>query len=156
MPSLVRAAALTNFAELARGFGLDPQRLMSDAGLQANVLASSRWQRVCVEFHRVHPETQARCLESDIELANRLEAHATFSKYRCMNGLTDCASPICLRPLLRKTTPMASTVRAASNMMRIFVMLQILVTDQLDALGRDPRFDPGVDERFELGPRLIE
>ncbi|HET7792551.1 MAG TPA: AraC family transcriptional regulator [Rhizobacter sp.] len=38
MPSLVRAAALTNFAELSRGFGLDPQRLMSDAGLQPNVL----------------------------------------------------------------------------------------------------------------------
>ncbi|MDM4764458.1 AraC family transcriptional regulator [Pelomonas sp. SE-A7] len=38
MTALVRAAALTNFTELARGFGLDPLRLMSEAGLQARVL----------------------------------------------------------------------------------------------------------------------
>lgn len=38
MTSLVRAAALTNFPELASGFGLDPLRLLSEAGLQPRVL----------------------------------------------------------------------------------------------------------------------
>src|SRR4051794_23227037 len=38
MTALVRAAALTNFPELARSFGLDPLRLMSEAGLQPRVL----------------------------------------------------------------------------------------------------------------------
>jgi AraC-like DNA-binding protein len=38
MTALVRTAALTNFAELARSFGLDPQRLMSEVGLQPRVL----------------------------------------------------------------------------------------------------------------------
>jgi AraC-like DNA-binding protein len=38
MTALVRAAALTNFSPLARSFGLDPLRLMSEAGLQPRVL----------------------------------------------------------------------------------------------------------------------
>jgi AraC-like DNA-binding protein len=38
MTALVRAAALTHYPELALGLGLDPQRLLSDAGLNANVL----------------------------------------------------------------------------------------------------------------------
>ena len=60
----------------------------------ANVLASSKWQRVCTDYHRVNAETCARCIESDTELANRLEAGSAFTIYRCKNGLTDCASPI--------------------------------------------------------------
>jgi len=38
MSALVRAAVLTNFPDLARSFGLDPLRLMSEAGLQPQVL----------------------------------------------------------------------------------------------------------------------
>ncbi len=38
MPTLVRAASLTNFVDVARSFGLDPLRLLSEAGLNANVL----------------------------------------------------------------------------------------------------------------------
>ncbi|HEY4081633.1 MAG TPA: AraC family transcriptional regulator [Burkholderiaceae bacterium] len=38
MSSLVRAAVLTNFPALARSFGLDPQRLMREVGLQPQVL----------------------------------------------------------------------------------------------------------------------
>jgi len=60
----------------------------------ANVLASSRWQPLCTDFHRVNPETCARCHESDMELANQLQAGSRFTMYRCKNGLTDCASPI--------------------------------------------------------------
>ena len=38
MPSLVRAASLTNYSEVARGAGLDPLRMLADAGLSASVL----------------------------------------------------------------------------------------------------------------------
>jgi len=38
MSALVRAAALTNFAELARGLGLEPLQLMASVGLQPRVL----------------------------------------------------------------------------------------------------------------------
>jgi AraC-like DNA-binding protein len=38
MPSLVRAASLTNYSEVARGIGLDPLRMLADVGLSASVL----------------------------------------------------------------------------------------------------------------------
>jgi PAS domain S-box-containing protein len=62
--------------------------------LEANVLLSSRWQRICTQFHRVHPATCARCLECDTRIAVRLGAGQTHTIAPCLNGLTDCASPI--------------------------------------------------------------
>ena len=62
--------------------------------LNANVLLSSRWQRICTQFHRVHPTTCSRCIESDTQLATQLQEGKTYSIYACRNGLTDCASPI--------------------------------------------------------------
>ncbi|MBF0309423.1 MAG: response regulator [Magnetococcales bacterium] len=62
--------------------------------LKARVLASSRWQRLCVEFHRVNEATLARCIESDTSLATHMQAGRPFATYRCRNGLTDCSAPI--------------------------------------------------------------
>jgi PAS domain S-box-containing protein len=62
--------------------------------LNANVLLSSRWQRICTRFHRVHPDACDRCIESDTQLAMQLQEGKTYSIYTCRNGLTDCASPI--------------------------------------------------------------
>jgi AraC-like DNA-binding protein len=39
MQNLVRAASLTNYADVARGVGLDPNRLLMDAGLASSMLA---------------------------------------------------------------------------------------------------------------------
>jgi len=62
--------------------------------LDGNVLAASSWQHLCTDFHRINPDTCERCIESDTELANQLEAGSNFTIYSCKNGLTDCASPI--------------------------------------------------------------
>ncbi len=62
--------------------------------LKANVLLSSRWRRICTQFHRVHPATCARCVESDTKLALQLREGKNCAIYECQNGLTDCASPI--------------------------------------------------------------
>ena len=62
--------------------------------LEGVVLASSTWQRVCMQYHREHPVSFKRCVESDTELAIRLGRQDKYSIYRCKNGLTDCASPI--------------------------------------------------------------
>ena len=64
--------------------------------LQGKVLASSRWQRACIQFHRQAGTTLQRCLESDRDLALQLEQGKNYSIYRCRNGLTDCATPIIL------------------------------------------------------------
>jgi PAS domain S-box-containing protein len=58
------------------------------------VLAAARWQRACTDFHRVNPDSCARCIESDTELASRLQDGQEYTTYRCANGMTDCASPI--------------------------------------------------------------
>ncbi len=58
------------------------------------VFVGSRWQRICTDFHRVHEDTRARCIESDTILASQLKQGEQFSLYQCRNGLTDAASPI--------------------------------------------------------------
>lgn len=62
--------------------------------LNARVLASSNWQRICMEFHRVNPDTLVRCIESDVSLSQEMAAGKPYAIYRCHNGLTDCAAPI--------------------------------------------------------------
>ncbi|WP_009870620.1 PocR ligand-binding domain-containing protein [Paramagnetospirillum magnetotacticum] len=62
--------------------------------LQGNVLSASRWQPACTDFHRVNSDSCARCIESDTELALKLQDGEDFTMYRCKNGMTDCASPI--------------------------------------------------------------
>ncbi|MCB2187868.1 MAG: PAS domain S-box protein [Deltaproteobacteria bacterium] len=85
--------------------GEDFQSLLRDfceaAGIAAaiidprgQVLAAARWQRACTDFHRQNQLTCARCVESDVELASRLGQGASYTIYRCKNGLTDAASPI--------------------------------------------------------------
>ena len=61
--------------------------------LEGEVFVGSRWQRICTDFHRVHPETNKRCIESDTYLANQLNRRKS-SLYTCRNGLTDAAAPI--------------------------------------------------------------
>ena len=58
------------------------------------VLASSKWQRICAEFHRINPHTLKRCLECDAVLSRKLLGNSPYTTYRCHNGLTDCAVPI--------------------------------------------------------------
>lgn len=62
--------------------------------LHGRVLASSRWQRLCMTFHRVNSDTCARCIESDVSLSKAMQQGQDYAIYRCRNGLTDCATPI--------------------------------------------------------------
>lgn len=62
--------------------------------LEGKVLTGSGWQKLCTEFHRKHPTTAKRCLESDTILANRLTSGEKYNVYKCKNGLVDVAVPI--------------------------------------------------------------
>ena len=62
--------------------------------LNGCVLASSKWQRLCMEFHCVNDGTLARCIESDVRLSREMDGEKQYAIYRCRNGLTDCATPI--------------------------------------------------------------
>ena len=98
-PELVAAADFSQLNTLFENFlevmGI-PIALLD---LQGKVLASSRWQRACMQFHRQAPSTLSRCLESDKDLALQLEQGKNYSTYRCRNGLIDCATPILLEGL---------------------------------------------------------
>lgn len=90
-------AALVDFSQMNQTFadylevvGL-PVAIIDPKG---KVLASSKWQRLCMEFHRVNDGTLARCLESDVSLSKQMLESKGYAIYRCRNGLTDCAAPI--------------------------------------------------------------
>lgn len=62
--------------------------------LEGNVVISSRWQRLCTNFHRKNIRSCEKCIESDTTIANQLNRGEKYSLYRCQNGLYDAASPI--------------------------------------------------------------
>jgi ligand-binding sensor protein len=52
-------------------------------------------QDICTRFHRVHPGTRERCLESDAFMKEHLTGFAgEYLDYRCKNGLRKVAMPI--------------------------------------------------------------
>jgi diguanylate cyclase (GGDEF)-like protein len=62
--------------------------------LDGKILASSKWQRACIQFHRINETSGRRCHESDVDLASKLQQGSNYALYKCRNGLTDCASPL--------------------------------------------------------------
>jgi len=65
--------------------------------LEGNIISQSGWRNICVNFHRVHPESSKGCLYSDTVLANRIQEHESFSLYKCQNGLVDVAVPLIIK-----------------------------------------------------------
>ncbi|MBN1875547.1 MAG: PAS domain S-box protein [Anaerolineae bacterium] len=61
--------------------------------LDGNILVATGWQDICVNFHRMHPETQKYCLESDNILSEGV-APGTFKIYHCKNNMWDMVTPI--------------------------------------------------------------
>jgi len=61
--------------------------------LQGEVLAVVGWQKICMQFHRQHPETCKNCVESDMQLSAGVP-EGEFRIYKCKNNLWDVATPI--------------------------------------------------------------
>jgi signal transduction histidine kinase len=51
------------------------------------------WQEICTDYHRVNPETCAKCQESDRQIQRQLR-DAPYVGYRCPQGLVDYATPV--------------------------------------------------------------
>lgn len=95
--SKLNLAALIDFSQINEVFAnyLDIVGLpVAIIDLNGKVLASSKWQRLCMEFHRVNEGTLARCIESDVTLSRQMNKGKGYAIYSCRNGLTDCAAPI--------------------------------------------------------------
>lgn len=61
--------------------------------LDGNIIESTGWQKICTQFHRVHPETAQYCTESDLFLAKNLKPQEVLA-YKCKNGLSDVVTPL--------------------------------------------------------------
>jgi len=59
----------------------------------SKVLTAAGWQRICTDFHRVHPTTCTRCLESDQYILSHLK-DGPYVGYYCQNGLVDYCTPV--------------------------------------------------------------
>ena len=68
-----------------------PSALLDTEG---NVLIAVGWQDICVCFHRKHPETLAKCRESDQEISRHIHEKVSNFSYKCANGLNDVAMPV--------------------------------------------------------------
>ncbi len=76
--------------ELYRATGI-PSAIIS---LDGEVLTGSGWQRICTDFHRLHPEIERLCIESDTHLRAEGDAGEPFAVYHCPMGLVDACSPV--------------------------------------------------------------
>ncbi len=70
----------------------DPEGKVLEVG--EGQLIGAGWKRVCLNFHRAHPESLARCIESDTVLSTQATKNKEYSLYKCRNGLIDAAIPI--------------------------------------------------------------
>jgi len=61
--------------------------------LKDNILISNGWQEICTKFHRINPDSQKNCIESDLYLAKNIKP-GNYSLYRCKNNMWDAVTPI--------------------------------------------------------------
>ncbi|HEY3377948.1 MAG TPA: PAS domain S-box protein [Armatimonadota bacterium] len=61
--------------------------------LKGQVLVGVGWQQVCTQFHRVHPQTCAHCIESDTLLTQDVPP-GECRLYQCKNHMWDIATPL--------------------------------------------------------------
>jgi signal transduction histidine kinase len=66
---------------------------MAIIDMKGKVLVGVGWQRICTDFHRVHPETCKNCIASDTELTAGI-ASGEFKLYKCKNNMWDVATPL--------------------------------------------------------------
>ncbi|SFH59232.1 PAS domain S-box-containing protein [Tindallia magadiensis] len=62
--------------------------------LKGNILTSSGWRSICIDFHRKNHSTQKRCGISDCRINERLKDGEKYVIYYCENGLIDAATRI--------------------------------------------------------------
>jgi len=66
---------------------------LSIVDLEEKILIAINFQEICKMYHRKHPETEKRCIESN-EIITDLTRKNGYTEYKCKNGLLDIAIPI--------------------------------------------------------------
>jgi len=87
---LVNTEELQNMMDILYGLTGCPIGIID---IDNTVLVATGWQDICTKFHRCHPETLKRCIESDRYIEQNLKEGISV-EYKCKNGLWDIAQPI--------------------------------------------------------------
>jgi PAS domain S-box-containing protein len=66
---------------------------ISITDIKGNLVVGVGWQEICTKFHRGHPETLKRCIESDTVMIEGI-AQGEFKQYRCRNNMWHLVAPI--------------------------------------------------------------
>jgi PAS domain S-box-containing protein len=66
---------------------------MSIIDLKGRVLVDVGWQEICKKYHRGHPETLKKCLDSDTMMTEGIPP-GEFRAYRCRNNMWHLVTPI--------------------------------------------------------------
>lgn len=61
---------------------------------EGTILTATAWQDICTKFHRMNPDTEKKCIESDQHIEAELTESMAHVIYRCPMGLFDTATPI--------------------------------------------------------------
>jgi polar amino acid transport system substrate-binding protein len=66
---------------------------MAIVDIKGKVLAGVGWQRICLDFHRVNPDSCRNCMESDTKLTVGIRP-GEYRLYKCRNNMWDVATPL--------------------------------------------------------------
>jgi PAS domain S-box-containing protein len=90
LEDIIDVAAIQSLMEDFYKFTHSPMALID---IKGKVLVGVGWQDICTKFHRVHPETARRCVESDTILSGNTPV-GTFKLYKYRNQMWDLATPV--------------------------------------------------------------
>jgi diguanylate cyclase (GGDEF)-like protein/PAS domain S-box-containing protein len=63
-------------------------------GADGEIITATGWRDICTKFHRVNPETNSKCIESDTSISDKIKEGERYIVSHCKNGLVDIGSPI--------------------------------------------------------------
>ncbi len=63
---------------------------------EGNILVATGWQDICTKYHRIHPDTSAKCRVSDDYIKANLRV-GEYIEYKCQNNMWDLATPIVIK-----------------------------------------------------------
>lgn len=134
MSTLLRAASLTNYAEVARQAGLDPVRQMLDAGLDPAVL---REPDVLIPTHRVR-----RLLETSAQRSGVEAFGLRMAQSRQLSNLGPVGMLVRDQPTLRESIDVLIRYHASMNGALAMLIEEqgdlVLIREELIALRAEP------------------
>ena len=112
--------------------------------VDGEIFAGIGWQDVCVNFHRKHPVSARRCIESDTHITRHIQ-NGTPHAYKCKNGMRDIGIPIFVDTVHLATLFLGQFFYKDEIPERDFFISQAKdlgydLDGYLDALDRVPRF----------------